>query len=109
MQLALDRGKSLSSMQTNVKDVLYVPGLCTNLLSISQLIQNENSIKFDANGCDIFRTDGVFVGRAMLIDNMYKLIQCSSATVYATNGNADSDLWYRRYGHAGHNKMSSLS
>lgn len=44
LSLMLDRGKHMSDMHVNVRDVLYVPGLCANLISVSQLVQQESTI-----------------------------------------------------------------
>lgn len=36
-----------------VKDVLYVPELTTNILSVNQMVKNGNTVVFDADGCSI--------------------------------------------------------
>lgn len=42
-----------------VKDVLCVPELTTNLLSVSQLIQNGNLVKFESHCCKIYNKQNV--------------------------------------------------
>lgn len=42
------------SYDITVKDVLCVPDLTTNLLSVSQLINNGNKVSFKKNGCYIY-------------------------------------------------------
>jgi len=44
-----------------VKDVLYVPQLIANLLSVNQLIKNGNEVKFESNGCRIYSKQGQLI------------------------------------------------
>jgi len=37
-----------------VKDVLCIPQLTINLLSVNQLIKNDKVVKFESNGCKIY-------------------------------------------------------
>lgn len=56
-----------------VKNVLYAPDLTTNLLSVSQLIKNDNRVSFEADGCKIFNRNGLLIGVARLINGEYRL------------------------------------
>lgn len=107
VSLSLDRGKS-TAMSAEVKNVLVVPELCTNLLSVSQLVNSGNSIEFNTNGCQIYRNDGVLIGTADLIDNMYKLRQTKCGNSFLAS-KSEQDLWHRRFGHVGHDKLHSLN
>lgn len=51
-------------------NVLYVPGLITNLLSINN---NNNKVHFHHSGCDIFYSNDRIIATASLIDSVYKL------------------------------------
>lgn len=79
-----------------VKDVLCVPSLTTNLLSVSQLIAKGNSVKFTDNGCEIYNTARDLVATACLVNGVYKLNMpdCLSAAMVVTN-----EIWHRRLGH----------
>lgn len=35
------------------KDVLYVPGITTDLLSVSRIVKNGHIVTFNANGCKV--------------------------------------------------------
>lgn len=37
-----------------LKKVMHVPGLAVNLLSVSQIVQNGNTVVFDARGCSVY-------------------------------------------------------
>lgn len=36
-----------------IKDVLYIPELCANILSVSKIIKNDCQVVFNENGCRI--------------------------------------------------------
>jgi len=56
-----------------VKDVLCIPQLTINLLSINQLIKNDKVVKFESNGCKIYNKQRQLIRIANLISNVYKL------------------------------------
>lgn len=58
-----------------VKNVLYVPNLHGNLLSVRKLVENGYKVKFGRQGCEIMKADAV-VAQAEMCDGLYKLIQC---------------------------------
>ncbi|KAG5896128.1 hypothetical protein JTB14_011873 [Gonioctena quinquepunctata] len=51
-----------------VEDVLYVPSLTTNLLSVSQFISKGNRVLFSNEGCQIFNEAGDIVDTACLVN-----------------------------------------
>lgn len=89
-----------------VKDVLYVPDIATNLISVSQLIKNGNRVIFDNDGCKIFRGNQL-IAKATLMDNMYKLNietpeQCCLATV-------SGEIWHRRLAHINEKELKRMA
>lgn len=92
-----------------LKGVLYVPELCTNLISVSQVIKNGNRVVFDKNKCIVYNQRDEIIATASLVDDMYKL-NCASKSVSllttanetkkeATAKKLDPMLWHRRLGH----------
>lgn len=76
------KSKNRSTNSIQVTDVLYVPELSTNLLSVSKIINNKGNIKFDSKGCYLYNKDNVEVAMATLVNNMYKLnVVCPSIFV----------------------------
>lgn len=59
--------------QVTIYDVLFVPNLTTNLLSVSQIVKRGSQVDFDATGCEI-SNDGKVIATAQQIDNIYKLV-----------------------------------
>lgn len=93
-----------------LKDVHYVPDLCVNLLSVSQMVKNGHSVVFDTNGVKICSKDNTIIASGPMIDNMFKLKIKSHETAYSTNINEkdDSVLWHRRLAHINFNALKSL-
>ncbi|CAH2087716.1 unnamed protein product [Euphydryas editha] len=79
-----------------VKDVLYAPGLTTNLLSVSQLIKSGNTVQFTTNGCEVYNRNSELVATAVLNNGVYKLIVPDSVVANLT---ASGTTWHRRLGH----------
>lgn len=62
----------LKGREVDVKNVLLVPGLSTNLLSVSQMIQNGNSVMFDNNGCRVLSKNNEIIAKAENFSGIYK-------------------------------------
>lgn len=105
-----------------VKNVLYVPDLCTNLISVSQMIKNNNKVVFKENKCEITSKYGDVIATATMVDDMFKLDCKLAATENSLkrnsafamdNGHAlvakvDHEIWHRRLGHVGNDKLNKL-
>ncbi|KAG6473883.1 hypothetical protein ZIOFF_067801 [Zingiber officinale] len=101
------KGKGTIAVQTKegnknlITDVLYVPSLSYNLLSIGQLIQKDFSVHFDVGKCKIFDKK-----RNTVVANVEMKNKTFSITLPLNNDCAfkveDADLshlWHLRYGH----------
>lgn len=91
-------------------EVLFVPELTSNFLSVGKIICNGNSVKFTENkacaytkrGNLIFvaeKSYGIFV--AKFNQNEYAYMNCEKSN--------DFDLWHRRYGHLNARDLCALS
>jgi hypothetical protein len=89
----------------NIKNVLYVPDLRTNLLSVSQTVKKGNSVLFNSSGCKIFDSENELIATAKLVNNMYKL-DCTSDKAFSVE--TDHNLWHRRLGHLNYEYMNKL-
>ncbi|CAK1547641.1 unnamed protein product [Leptosia nina] len=101
------KNKNGSTNSIQVKNVLYVPELSTNLLSVSNIINNKGNIKFDSKGCYLYNKDNVEVAMATLVNNMYKL-NVVSVQAFSSTINDDFYLWHQRLGHLNYNDMKKL-
>lgn len=94
-----------------VRNILYIPELSTNLLSVSQLVKNGCHVIFNENGCDILNRNKELVATAKLTNNMYKLktLQGNAFTALVTmNESQNLNIWHRRMGHLNYNDVSRL-
>ena len=107
------------AVQKDVKDVsinniLYIPDLCVNLLSVSQIVKKGNSVYFDSKGCQIFTNDKQLIATASHVGDMFKLNRPSVDVSMVGNVNVkkskaeDSNLWHRRMGHLNFESLLKL-
>lgn len=61
------------SDQIEAKDVLYVPNLTPNLLSVSKVVKKGNTITFSSKGCLIIDAQSNLLATATEVDGIYKL------------------------------------
>lgn len=94
----LDTHGNINKIQ--VRNVIYVPELSTNLISVSKMIQNGCSIQFNNDGCIILNRNDEKVANANLINGMYKLnIVTENAQAMPAVTENDMYLWHQRLGH----------
>ena len=92
-----------------LKDVFYIKGLKANLLSITQICDEDFLVQFLKKGCIIIDEEGiqVFEGNRTT-DNCYEVvptapISCRSAHVHML------ELWHHRFGHANFKQVAKVS
>lgn len=88
-----------------VENVLCVPDLSTNLLSVSQLIRQGNRVSFTCDGCKIFNKMNTLVATASLINGVYKL---NMATCLMAAVMESPEVWHRRLGHVNSSYMNNM-
>lgn len=81
-----------------VKNVLHVPKLAVNLLSVSQIVENGNSVIFNKNGCTIKNADDQVIAKCAQTGGVYRL-QGEKKCLLAQNDKG-AMYWHRRLGHA---------
>lgn len=93
--------------EVTVKNVLCVPTLATNLLSVSELIKNGNSVVFEPDRCLIRNSLGDIVAEAELVNNAYKLTVQNEACLLSSP-TTDGETWHRRLGHLNSTDMNKM-
>ena len=92
-----------------LKDVLYIKGLKVNLLSITQICDEDFLVQFSKKGCIIINEEGIQVLEGnRTTDNCYEVvptapISCRSACVDML------ELWHHRFGHANFKQVAKVS
>jgi len=84
-----------------IKDVLLVPNLKENLLSISQMMENGYSLYFEKDTCKIYDSRKIEIGQVKMEKrNRSFPISFKPVTNIAMKAEVDDSwLWYRRFGH----------
>ena len=90
----------------SLHNVYHVDGLKANLISISQLCDDDLYVKFNKQSCEVFNKDNSCVLTALRSsDNCYKINEpqsCFSAKI------SETDLWHQKLGHASLRKLQEL-
>ncbi|GBP86392.1 Copia protein [Eumeta japonica] len=89
-------------------NVLYVPELAVNLISVHQITENGGQVKFDSKGCVILNRQNVIVATATKVNNMYRL---NMNTGYACMSDVKQDdifLWHQRMGHLNFDTLKKM-
>ncbi|XP_069148053.1 uncharacterized protein [Solanum lycopersicum] len=106
---------SIMTSQGNAKileDVMFVPSLSHNLLSIGQLMISGYSISFDDGVCTIKnKKSGKTIAKVPMINNkMFPLeVSMVEKCVMVASGDDETRLWHLRYGHLNVNELKLLS
>ncbi|KAL4334611.1 hypothetical protein GQ457_07G011520 [Hibiscus cannabinus] len=95
-----------------IKDVLYVPYLDSNLLSVGQFLREGYSLLFEDYSCAVF-TDktkkNLLLKVPMAKNNMFPLVINDEKKALAASLEDDNWLWHHRYGHLNFKSLSLLS
>lgn len=86
-----------------VKEVLCVPDLTANLLSVSQITLMGNRVIFHSRGCEIRNAKDELLATASCVDGLFKLDGFRSSSIEralaVASSNESKELWHRRLGH----------
>ena len=110
------KGKGTIGVQTKrgvryISDVLLVPDLEQNLLSVGQLLENGYSLKFERNGCVIFdkQHEKLIVADIKMKNRSFMLkFQYAKDVALKTETMDESWLWHRRFGHLNFGSLKLL-
>eukprot|EP00794_Sanderia_malayensis_P008379 gene8379-9278_t len=96
-RMASDLGKTIQRLL--FKEILYVPELDKNLLSVRAIAELDALVEFRANECNITR-NGKLLAIGKLVGKLYFRKLASSPHVnLAKSSTSDMQLWHYRLGH----------
>ncbi|CAL8999519.1 unnamed protein product [Prunus brigantina] len=118
--IGLARIELESGFVLELVDVVYIPSMKRNLISVSKLVKSNLQFEFDKSGFSIFRNK-VMIGNGFLDDDMFRL-NCKKPNLSTSNLNinlistkrkADKEesykLWHKRLGHVSAERMNFLN
>lgn len=91
---------SFITQDFRLDNVLYVPELDSNLISVSALSEAGFEINFKRNVCEIYKSDAKIM-TIKCLNGLYK-VQPKSYAQFVSNGNVQREcihVWHRRFGH----------
>lgn len=108
-KVMITRNKGKPAYVTNV---LYVPSMKTNLLSLGQLLEKGFSMNLKDNFIDVFDAKGRKVLKAPLCKNRTFQVNLNATEVEcfsSTSAIGENWLWHQRYGHLNFKSLTQLA
>ena len=111
LQMSLHDG---TMRKCSLNDVLYVPSLSYNLLSVSKAAEAGKTTRFNKTSCEILTSEGKIVSEGTKVGSLYYLdchLDCLHAANTAENQTQETteDTWHRRFGHLGLQSLKKLA
>lgn len=103
-----DTSINVKGIDIVLKNVLCVPKIAANLISVSQLTANKNKVQFLPGGCVIKNHKNEFVCKAILENGVYKL-NASVPSAMLTKSADDIIEWHRKLGHLNYRDVAKLT
>jgi len=92
-----------------LSDVLYVPELSYNLISVSKASKAGKITKFTEDHCEIFDSEQKLVAVACKLGNLYYLQYSNNKVNMAETVNLNEDIWHKRFGHLNAQSLKTMS
>lgn len=73
-----------------IHNVLHVPKLSTNLLSVSKIVNQGNKVVFSKEDCTIYGSNGVEIVNTIETDGIYKLNVSNISCLLTTNSKSET-------------------
>lgn len=94
------------SLNANIENILYVPDLKVNLLSVSQIVKKNYSVVFKTTGCEIYDSQQNVIATGIFDKDLFKLDLKNQ--LVACHASVNSMLWHRRLGHISFGSLNKL-
>ena len=80
-------------------DVLYVPKLAYNLISVTRALQTGKRVKFTKHACYVLDKNHKVVAKATKVGSLYQLdykVSCEHTNI-TNKSDTKEDIWLKRY------------
>lgn len=101
--------------QCHLSDVLYVPELSYNLLSVSKATEAGKRVEFHSTDCQIVDQEGKVVAVGLRKGNLYylscqqKRMEQAHMSDAQLNGRSKEFIWHKRFGHLNEKSLRILA
>lgn len=99
---------TVNSNEIDINEVLHVPDLVANLLSVSKIVDKGNTVIFDRNGCTIKNDRNEAIANCKPKNGVYKFTNEINETCMLNRQNESALLWHRRLGHVNFETMKKM-
>ncbi|KAJ0771566.1 putative RNA-directed DNA polymerase [Helianthus annuus] len=96
-----------SKKELTLRDVYHVPGMRKNLISVPQMTEEGNYVLFGPKDVKVFKefeTSSIPILQGRKTETVY-VLNAESAYVEKAKGKQTADLWHKRLGHVGFDKL----
>lgn len=99
----------IEGKEIDMKNVLHVPGLQANLLSVSKMVKNGNKIVFDDSGCTILdKNTNKKIVHCIKENGVYKTNSANGAFLSTKQKGETAIMWPRKLGHLNYQTMKKM-
>ncbi|XP_075150565.1 uncharacterized protein LOC142224666 [Haematobia irritans] len=91
-----------------INNVLHIPDLSTNLLSVSQIVKRSHCVIFSKSGVVVLNPDNKVISTGKHINGLFKLECKTTNKAFACGATASYNLWHRRMGHINLKSLQQL-
>lgn len=99
----------LVNNEVTVNNVLHVPKLGVNLLSVAQIVNMGNTVVFDSeNGCSIYNDEEDLILRTAQQNGVYKIIANQEDAFAGMQHETNAMLWHRKLAHINYQTLVKM-
>lgn len=95
--------------EITLSDILCVPDLAVNLLSVSQICKKGHKVVFMSEACKVYNVQtNELVAMGYQSNGLYKLEMVDEPKACAVKSSGEFNIWHRRLGHMNFDNMKRL-
>jgi len=98
----------LNDENVTVKGVLHVPESSANLLSVSKIVENGNTVTFDKQGCQIKNSKNEIIASCKAENGIFKLIAEQGKCLSSVKSENQLMAWHRKLGHLNYQALLKM-
>lgn len=99
---------NISEKEIIANNVLHVPKLTVNLLSVSRIVENGNTVTFKKSGCTIKNANDEIIAQCNAQNGVYKMLVGKNNNCLLTNKAESAYTWHRRLGHVNFDTLKKM-
>lgn len=94
--------------EIEIADILHVPNLAVNLLSVHKMVSKGNIVTFDKNGCTIYDNEKRQIAKCSAQNGVYKLKTNVENCMLSNEKCNTAVMWHRRLGHINYQNLCKM-